>query len=310
MSEDATIAKLMSRIASRAPSGPSTPPRPSGGGGGGRRQSSGGRPSSRGGPSPRKDGKRRTSSATSANGGGHGLLPNPAVAAAPEARLAIPGGLGDNDGTLPLEYVWSYWYDERAKAFANKRGGAAQGKAYGANLRMLGSPSTVEAFWRYFNHLVQPSAMEINANFHFFKHGIRPMWEDAQNKQGGKWVLTIKNDTKTVDQCWKSVLVGLISGVLDDGDNICGAVVSRRAKGDRIAVWTRDKQKTRVDLAIGKRVLLVTDVKSKARHFQFEFQFHSDALKTGASFSNSARFKREDAESALDDPSVPGLLAK
>ena len=31
-------------------------------------------------------------------------------------------------------------------------------------------------------------ATEVVGNFHLFKDGIKPMWEDEQNKNGGKWV--------------------------------------------------------------------------------------------------------------------------
>ena len=51
-----------------------------------------------------------------------------------------------------------------------------------------------------------PSGLDKCANYHFFKEGIFPLWEDEANKQGGKWVLTIKDDPRSLDQAWMEVV--------------------------------------------------------------------------------------------------------
>jgi hypothetical protein len=33
-------------------------------------------------------------------------------------------------------------------------------------------------------------------NYHVFKNGIKPMWEDPQNNKGGKWILLLKGSQK------------------------------------------------------------------------------------------------------------------
>lgn len=48
--------------------------------------------------------------------------------------------------------------------------------------------------------------MEQNSNLHFFKRGIQPLWEDPANKDGGKWVLTIKADTERLSKAWQEVV--------------------------------------------------------------------------------------------------------
>lgn len=49
---------------------------------------------------------------------------------------------------------------------------------YEAGLAVVGEFDTVEEFCRY----------------HLFKSGIKPMWEDEANANGGKWVLTMKDN--------------------------------------------------------------------------------------------------------------------
>ncbi len=40
----------------------------------------------------------------------------------------------------------------------------------------------VEEFWSIINNLLPPSQLVKNANYHFFKDGIQPLWEDKANK--------------------------------------------------------------------------------------------------------------------------------
>ena len=52
--------------------------------------------------------------------------------------------------------------------------------------------------------------MAENSNLHYFKRGIQPLWEDPANQDGGKWVLTIKNDTTGLSKCWMEVVSDLV----------------------------------------------------------------------------------------------------
>lgn len=57
--------------------------------------------------------------------------------------------------------------------------------AYEAGLTVIGEFNTVEGFCRYFNWLKPPSQLERNSNYHLFKDGIKPMWEDEANAKVG-----------------------------------------------------------------------------------------------------------------------------
>ncbi|KAF8172637.1 eukaryotic translation initiation factor 4E-1A [Pholiota molesta] len=120
---------------------------------------------------------------------------------------------------------------------------------YEAGLTVIGEFDTVEEFCRYFNWLKPPSKLEKNSNYHIFKSGIKPMWEDPANAEGGKWVLG-----------W--LAMALVGEELEENDEICGAVVSLRSKVDRIQVWTRSKE---------DRLIKLLDV-SEADNIGLEFQ--------------------------------------
>ncbi|KAJ7067788.1 translation initiation factor eIF 4e-like domain-containing protein [Mycena amicta] len=200
----------------------------------------------------------------------------------------------------PLEYPWTIYHDSKAKvpftpASAHPNPSAAnpnpspspsagqeafpshtESNDYEAGLTVVGEFSTVEEFCRYFNWLKPPSHLERNSNYHLFKSGIKPMWEDEANANGGKWVLTMKNNPQLLDRCWNWLAMALVGEELEEGqDLICGAVVSLRSKVDRIQVWTRVKDDVERLNAMGKKLVKLLDV-SEADGIGLEFQFNSD----------------------------------
>ena len=142
---------------------------------------------------------------------------------------------------------------------------------YEAGLTVMGEFDTVETFCRYFNWLKPPSKLERNSNYHLFKSGIKPMWEDPANANGGKWVLTMKNNPQLLDRCWSWLAMALVGEDLDEGDESCGAVVSLRSKVYRIQLWTRSKEDVEKINGIGKKLVKLLDV-SEADGIGLEFQ--------------------------------------
>jgi hypothetical protein len=133
----------------------------------------------------------------------------------------------------------------------------------------------VEEFCRYFNWLKPPSALERNSNYHLFKSGIKPMWEDEANANGGKWVLTMKSQPQLLDRCWSWLAMALVGEELEEGDEICGAVVSLRSKVDRIQLWTRSKDDVERINGIGRKIVKLLDL-GEADGIGLEFQVSSD----------------------------------
>ena len=157
---------------------------------------------------------------------------------------------------------------------------APESGEYEAGLTLIGDFDTVESFCRYFNWLKPPSKLEKNSNYHLFKKGIKPMWEDEANANGGKWVLTMKNNPQLLDRCWNWLAMALVGEDLDEGDEICGAVVSLRSKVDRIQLWTRSKDDVEKINGIGKKMVKLLDV-SEADSIGFEFQVWSYSRSLG-----------------------------
>ncbi|RPD56908.1 translation initiation factor eIF4e [Lentinus tigrinus ALCF2SS1-6] len=188
----------------------------------------------------------------------------------------------------PLEHTWTIYHDTKNKvpftpATANPESApnsaghymAPESDEYEAGLTVIGEFDTVESFCRYFNWLKPPSKLERNSNYHLFKSGIKPMWEDEANAKGGKWVLTMKNNPQLLDRCWSWLAMALVGEDLDEGDEICGAVVSLRSKVDRIQLWTRSKEDVEKINGIARKMVKLLDV-SEADGIGLEFQYNSD----------------------------------
>jgi len=160
---------------------------------------------------------------------------------------------------------------------------------YESNLQRIGTFGTVEDFWRLFNNVRKPGSLEVNANLHLFKKDIKPMWEDPINEKGGKWTLTLKPTEKSsLDQYWESLVLAMVGETLDPGDEVCGAVISRRTKQDRIALWNKNAGDRSLVITLGKKMKEMLAVPEKLK---IEYSLHMDALKSGASYSNNAKLE-------------------
>ncbi|KAG8853782.1 hypothetical protein FRB96_008037 [Tulasnella sp. 330] len=154
---------------------------------------------------------------------------------------------------------------------------------YEAGLTTIGDFNTVEDFCRYFNWLKPPSQLERNSNYHLFKDGIKPMWEDPANAEGGKWVVTMKTQPELLDRSWAWLAMALVGEELDERDEICGAVVSLRTKLDRIQVWLRMKDDVERINQIGKKLVKLLDIEQEPG-IGLEFQFNTDDRPTHSKF--------------------------
>jgi translation initiation factor 4E len=136
------------------------------------------------------------------------------------------------------------------------------------------------------NNITATSDLAVKSDYHLFKRGVRPEWEDPQNKHGGKWSYTFK-DKKSVniDELWLHTQLAAIGETLEDeGDNeIMGVVVNVRKSFYRIGLWTRTtgkgSQAQDILKKIGanfKQVLQIPD------NDQVEYSGHSDAAHAGS----------------------------
>ena len=93
-----------------------------------------------------------------------------------------------------------------------------------------------------YNNLYSVSEIISNTDYLLFKKGIRPEWEDPENKHGGKWVVTMPIEDDLEEDCetaWLQLILHLISGQFtkEERNVLNGIVFSIRDKHMRISVW-------------------------------------------------------------------------
>ncbi|KAF8472710.1 translation initiation factor eIF 4e-like domain-containing protein [Kalaharituber pfeilii] len=137
----------------------------------------------------------------------------------------------------PLMNKWTLWFTKPTSA---KGGGGAENWA--DNLKKVVSFDSVEEFWGIYNNITKTSELAVRSDYHLFKDGIRPEWEDEQNKNGGKWAYQFKEKRNVpIDELWLHVMLAAIGETLENerDQEVMGVVVNVRKGLYRIGVWTR-----------------------------------------------------------------------
>ncbi|KAL8587793.1 translation initiation factor eIF4E [Nucella lapillus] len=162
-----------------------------------------------------------------------------------------------------------------------------KGRNWCENLRLVTKFSTVEDFWGLYNHIQKASKLPTGCDYSVFKDGIEPMWEDEQNKKGGRWLVNMNKSQRhnDLDNVWQEILLCLIGEAFEEqSDEICGAVVNVRNKGDKLGIWTRDFNRQDVILKIGRTL---KERLNMPKNCIMGYQAHTDTIsKTGSSVKN------------------------
>jgi translation initiation factor 4E len=109
-------------------------------------------------------------------------------------QAAIPG-----PDEHQLQYPYVFWFSQRPQ------GGVRQtAERYEQNVKPVGCFASVEQFWSYYCHMKRPNDLACPCDIHLFKCGIKPIWEDAANKSGGKWMVRLKKGI--VSRCWENLV--------------------------------------------------------------------------------------------------------
>jgi len=133
----------------------------------------------------------------------------------------------------PLMHKWTLWFTKPP---------SAKEKDWNDLLKEIITFNSVEEFWGVYNNVTQVSELALKSDYHLFKEGVRPEWEDKQNKHGGKWSYQFKEKRNVpIDDLWLHVMLAAIGETLEnEGDGeVMGVVVNVRKGFFRIGVWTR-----------------------------------------------------------------------
>uniref|UniRef100_A0A7I4BWP5 eIF-4F 25 kDa subunit n=1 Tax=Physcomitrium patens TaxID=3218 RepID=A0A7I4BWP5_PHYPA len=113
---------------------------------------------------------------------------------------------------------------------------------------------------------------KIFGDFHCFKAGIEPKWEDPKCAHGGKWTAQPPRSggKAALDTYWLHTLLAMIGEQFDESEEICGAVVSVRRAQDKIAIWTKTASNEAAQVTIGKQWKDIIDCNDKLGYLVHE----------------------------------------
>lgn len=156
----------------------------------------------------------------------------------------------------PLNSKWTLWY---TKPQVNKS------EKWHELLKPVITFSSVEEFWGIYNSIPPANQLPLKSDYHLFKEGIKPEWEDEQNSKGGKWHFSFPNKRETngnINDLWLRGLLSVIGETIEDDENeVNGIVLNVRRMVIRIGVWTKDcdTEKLKVVGERLKKVLRLSD---------------------------------------------------
>nr|XP_046193110.1 eukaryotic translation initiation factor 4E type 2-like [Oncorhynchus gorbuscha] len=177
-------------------------------------------------------------------------------------------------GEHPLQYNYTLWYSRRTPSRP------ANTQSYEQSCAVIGCQ--VEQFWKFYSHLVRPGDLTGHSDFHLFKEGIKPMWEDEANKNGGKWIIRLRKGLAS--RFWENIILAMLGEQFMVGEEICGVVVSIRFQEDILSIWN----KTASDQVTTSRIRdTLRRVLNLPPNTIMEYKTHNDSLKDNSSFRNT-----------------------
>ncbi|KAG6609244.1 eukaryotic initiation factor 4e [Phytophthora cinnamomi] len=182
----------------------------------------------------------------------------------------------------PIQNMYSFWYIKRST------GNKAVSESYEKSIKGLGDFKTVQDFWKIYNHLVRPNDLPNTMDYHLFKTGIKPMWEDPANRRGGKWMVRLRKGIAS--RYWEDLVLAIIGEQFDVGNEICGAVISIRYNEDIISLWNRNADNNEACYRIRDTMRKVLNL---PQFVALEYKRHDTSLSDNSSFRNTTLWRSE-----------------
>jgi translation initiation factor 4E len=133
----------------------------------------------------------------------------------------------------------------------------------------------VEEFWTVYDYIIRPDQLPVTTDYHFFREGISPTWEDPHNANGGKWTFRLPKKGILASRLWEEIVLALVGGQFSgvpDGE-VCGAVISMRDKTNVLAVWTKSGKNQQMINKVGQALRRILSLPTNAFSMMY-YQTH------------------------------------
>ena len=167
-----------------------------------------------------------------------------------------------------LTHEWTIWFDKITKS--ESKGSTL----YEDCIVELGSFQSVNGFWSYWQTL-RVESLKHHCNLRIFRKGVKPLWDDPKNINGGKWV--VRNvPTHLRKGLWTDMALVLIADKIQEfcTSDVCGVVLSTREEGDSLQIWIDD---TNGNTHLGERLHKIFFADDpEAKYSTFVYQTHKE----------------------------------
>ncbi|KAJ2776947.1 hypothetical protein H4R18_005407 [Coemansia javaensis] len=196
---------------------------------------------------------------------------------APQDADADEGAVQCAPGEHPLCFAWSFWFMHRAPGHKISD--------YEAAMTKIATFASAESFWAVYSHLKRADQVPTITDYHMFRAGVRPVWEDPENINGGKWMLRLKKGLSP--RLWERLAIAVVGNAFGAGDEICGIVLSIRNSEDIISLWNKTAVDTKATLHIRDALKRIMCLPADCT---LEYKAHNDSLRDNSSFRNTGAY--------------------
>ena len=140
----------------------------------------------------------------------------------------------------PLFTNFTFWFRINETSTLNPYKNSINFIDYENQVKKLSTFSTIEDFWKIFQHLKKPEELNIGIEIDLFKNEIKPVWEEEVNKNGGKIALKLnKNYTSII---WEELIFAFIGGNFPENikNEINGILISSKKEFNVLQIWFRE----------------------------------------------------------------------
>ena len=115
----------------------------------------------------------------------------------------------------PLKYAWNFYHDKHHEDLS-----------YDERLTSIKEDIvTLKPFWGVLNNF-PINSLKMKDSVHFFKRGIKPVWEDSRNINGGCWTFRVQKEKS--EQFWQEILMMAV------GEQFASALQPRKLTHDAL----------------------------------------------------------------------------
>ena len=141
--------------------------------------------------------------------------------------------------TTKLSNKFSFWYRISDDLYQVQSKQPIDKKEYENQVKKIAEFETIEDFWAIFQHLRKPDSCKPGIEFQMFKDPVKPMWEDENNKNGGRISIKLRKEYTTI--IWEEMIFALIGDVLpkEIKDEINGLVINCKKDFNTLQIWTK-----------------------------------------------------------------------